>query len=115
MRDNELVGVSICGRPVNRYLDDGLTVEVTRLCVKENVKNGCSMLYSSSARIAKEMGYTTIITYILDTESGISLKASGWISDHLTKGGEWKPYLDRERNNIHPLNAKQCWMKRLGD
>ena len=30
--DGELVGVIIAGRPVSRYLDDGFTLEVTRLC-----------------------------------------------------------------------------------
>ena len=30
--NNETVGVAICGRPVSRYLDDGLTLEINRLC-----------------------------------------------------------------------------------
>ena len=30
--DGELVGVVIVGRPVSRYLDNGKTLEVTRLC-----------------------------------------------------------------------------------
>ena len=30
--DGRLVGVIIAGRPVSRYLDDGKTLEVTRLC-----------------------------------------------------------------------------------
>lgn len=30
--DGELAGVVIAGRPVSRYLDDGRTLEVTRLC-----------------------------------------------------------------------------------
>ena len=29
--DGELVGIIIAGRPVSRYLDDGFTLEVTRL------------------------------------------------------------------------------------
>ena len=32
MVDGQLVGVAIVGRPVSRYLDDGLTLEVNRLC-----------------------------------------------------------------------------------
>ena len=31
-KDGQLVGVAITGRPVSRYLDDGLTLEVNRLC-----------------------------------------------------------------------------------
>ena len=30
--DGRLVGVAIVGRPVSRYLDNGLTLEVNRLC-----------------------------------------------------------------------------------
>jgi hypothetical protein len=40
-----LVGVAIVGRPVSRHLDDGLTMEVTRLSVLDNApKNACSFL-----------------------------------------------------------------------
>ena len=34
--NNNLVGVAIIGRPVSRHLDDGLTMEVTRLTVLDN-------------------------------------------------------------------------------
>ena len=77
------------GRPVNRYLDDGYTLEVLRLC-SNGKKNVCSFLYSKADRIAMEMGYKRIITYILESEAGTSLKAAGW---HLDKsgvgGGSW--------------------------
>lgn len=39
-----LIGAAICGRPVSRFLDDGLTLEINRLCVTED-GNCCSMLY----------------------------------------------------------------------
>ena len=54
-------GVAIVGRPVARRLDDGKTAEVTRLCT-DGIANGCSLLYSRCARIAKLMGYQKIIT-----------------------------------------------------
>ncbi|WP_294855639.1 XF1762 family protein [uncultured Oscillibacter sp.] len=73
----QIVGVSIVGRPVSRYMDDGLTLEVTRLCT-DGTHNACSMLYAASWRAARAMGYKKLITYILDTESGSSLKAAGW-------------------------------------
>lgn len=44
--DGELVGVIIAGRPVSRYLDDGFTLEVTRLCTNGE-KNACSFLYGA--------------------------------------------------------------------
>lgn len=73
----KIVGVAIVGRPVSRYLDDGWTLEVNRLCT-DGTKNACSFLYSAAWRAAKNMGYKKLITYILQSENGASLKASGW-------------------------------------
>lgn len=47
-----LVGVAIAGRPVGRYLDDGLTIEITRVCT-DGTRNACSKLYGACVRIAK--------------------------------------------------------------
>lgn len=84
-----IVGVIQVGRPVSRALDDGNTLEVLRLCTTGE-KNVCSFLYSRAARIAKEMGYTKIITYILESEPGTSLMASGWKLEADEVGGsDW--------------------------
>ena len=45
----EIVGVAIVGRPVGRYLDDGWTLEVNRLCT-DGSRNACSMLYAAAWR-----------------------------------------------------------------
>ena len=86
--DGKLVGVVQVGRPVSRYLDNGENIEVVRLCT-DGTKNVCSFLYAKAARIAKEMGYKKIITYILESESGTSLKAAGWKQETVTNGGTW--------------------------
>lgn len=85
-KDGQLVGVAIVGRPTGRYLDDGKTLEVTRLCT-DGTKNACSFLYSASARTARKMGYSKIITFILQSESGTSLRAAGWICEAKKAGG----------------------------
>lgn len=108
----KLIGVAICGRPVSRHSDDGLTLEVARLCTNGQ-PNACSKLYGSAARIAREMGYLKIQTYILDIESGTSLKASGWVMEAKTQGGQWVRSDGSERINDHPLNKKQRWVKYL--
>jgi hypothetical protein len=72
-----LCGVAIAGQPIARKLDDGLTIEVRRVCT-DGTRNACSALYGACARVAKEMGYRRIITYTLVSEPGTSLKASGW-------------------------------------
>ena len=84
--DDKLVGVCIVVRPVSRYLDDGSILGVTRLCT-DGTKNACSILYARAARIAKDMGYKKIITYILQSERGTSLKASGWMLENEDAGG----------------------------
>lgn len=94
--DGEIVGVIQVGRPVSRMLCDGETLEVVRCCTNGR-PNVASFLYSRAARIAKEMGYKRIITYILDTEHGSSLKASGWKLDKAVCGGvPGQDHQDRE-------------------
>lgn len=65
----KVVGVAIVGRPVGRFLDDGWTLEVTRLCT-DGTHNACSMLYAAAWRAARAMGYRRVVTYIGDIHSG---------------------------------------------
>lgn len=111
VEDDKLVGVVQLGRPVARFLDDGETIEVVRLCT-DGTRNACSFLYGRAAAIAKQMGYKRIITYILDTESGASLKASGWDFDGMTDAKTWD-CPSRPRQTKAPSCAKQRWIKRL--
>lgn len=103
--NGEIVGVAQVGNPVARHLCDGKTLEITRLCTTGE-KDVCSFLYSRCARIAREMGYERIITYILETESGISLKASGFVldADHVG-GATWENNTRaKERNKEKQLS-----------
>ena len=108
---DKLVGVVQLGRPVARMLDDGMTLEVTRLCT-DGTHNACSFLYGRAARIARELGYSKIITYILDSESGISLRAAGWHKEADTAGGSWN-CPSRAREAKAPTVPKQRWAKKL--
>lgn len=108
---DQLVGVAQLGRPVSRMLDDGQTIEVVRLCTN-GAHNACSFLYGRAARIAREMGYSKIITYILDTEDGASLRAAGWHKEADTKGGAWD-CPSRPRKTTAPTAKKQRWAKDL--
>ena len=82
------MGVAICGRPVARQLDDGYTLEVNRLCT-DGTPNACSILYAAAYRAARAMGYNRVVTYILDTENGSSLKAAGYTCEGRAGGLEW--------------------------
>lgn len=86
--DKGLVGVCVVGRPSSRKNQDGLTLEVTRLCT-DGTHNCCSFLYAASWRIAKELGYKRLITYIRADEKGTSLKASGWQIIGERKSNSW--------------------------
>ena len=110
-RDGELVGVAIMGRPVSRYLDDGLTLEVTRLCTTGE-KNACSMLYGAAARAARAMGYQKIITYTLDTEPGTSLRAAGWQCAGPAGGERWTGKR-RPAADLYPPQKKLRYEKQL--
>lgn len=100
-----LHGVAICSNPVARMSDDGMTLEVSRVCT-DGTYNACSMLYGACARIAKEMGFKKIQTYILQTEPGTSLKASGWKMEQ-DKAGEmsWKSHNCKRqiKRNMQPV------------
>jgi len=103
-QDGQLIGVAIVGRPVARGLDDGLTVEVTRLCT-DGTPNCCSLLYGAARRVAIDKGYRRGITYILPEEGGASLRASGWNYIGETSGKSWsRP--SRPREDKHPLGIK---------
>jgi len=110
--EDRLVGVAIVGRPVSRYSDDGLTAEVTRLCT-DGTKNACSALYGACARIAKEMGYHRIQTYILESENGASVKAAGWKLDGITQGGQWSRSDGSKRRTDQPTEPKHRYVRVL--
>ena len=117
-----LVGVACVGRPVSRHMDNGETLEVTRLCT-DGTYNACSILYARCAKVAKDMGYKKIITYILESEDGTSLKASGWHCEaENCGGGSWSaPSRPRELVEInlfgekqkYPIVKKRRWCKEL--
>lgn len=105
---DRLCGVAICGNPNARKLDDGATIEVKRVCT-DGTKNACSILYGRCARIAKEMGFGKIITYILQSEQGTSLRASGWEIEAENVGGARKDGMfpqDPGRLSVQIFSAK---------
>ena len=104
-------GVAICGRPVSRYLDDGYTLEINRCCT-DGTRNACSMLYGACARAAKAMGYKRVITYILESENGASLKASNFSDDGIAGGTMWTGKRSG-RDNGSPKELKRRFVKEL--
>jgi hypothetical protein len=112
--DGSLVGVAVVGRPVARALDDGLTVEITRLCTIGH-PNACSMLYAAARRAADAKGYRRGLTYTLASEwdrfegnrriGGRSLIAAGYRFLWRVDGRSWN-CKSRPRVDNHPTEDK---------
>ena len=116
---DRLIGVAIVGRPVARKTPAHRVLEVTRLCT-DGTKNACSLLYAAAARAGRELGYERIQTFILDSEPGTSLRASGWALDGTTPGQAWAYTTEAQmrldggtRTNGHPIGLRQRWVKTL--
>lgn len=111
-----IVGVAIVGRPVARALDDGYTVEVTRLCTLGE-PNADSLLYGAARRAADAKGYRRGLTYILASEwnrfdaetkkriGGVGARSAGYRFLWNVKGRSWDTK-SRRRVDKHPTEDK---------
>ena len=113
-----IVGVGNAGRPVARALDDGATVEITRICT-DGTPNACSILYGALCRAAKALGYKRAVTYTLQSELGASLKAANFRPvAHLEARAGWscesrpRP-IDLWGNEAAPPPPKTRWERQL--
>ena len=104
---DEVRAVVMVGRPVARMNDNGMTLEVTRLA-SDGCPNACSCLYRAAWRATVALGYARLITYILNTEPGTSLKAAGWHCIGERGGGSWDR-ASRPRVDKHPTQRKLLW------
>lgn len=109
-RGARIVGVAIVNRPVAVALDDRCTAEVIRCCVLDEpeARHAASKLYATCWRIAREMGYSRLITYTLADETGVSIAAAGWRVVYQSKGHTWN-HRTRPRIDRHPLGDKTLW------
>jgi hypothetical protein len=99
-------------------LQDGATCEIIRVAT-DGADNACSMLYGACRAAAKAMGYKRVYTYILDTETGASLRAAGFVKDaELPARPTWsRPSRPRVQTDLfgieqRPAGAKVRWMWR---
>jgi len=103
----KVVGVVTVGRPVARHFDNGYTLEVTRCCT-DGTHNAASMLYGAAWRATRALGYKRLITYVLASETGASVKAAGWKVIGAAGGGSWN-VPSRPRVDKAPTEAKTLW------
>lgn len=103
----EVVGVAIVGNPSQEWQHRDI-LSVLRVAVLEGHPNACSMLYGACSRAARAMGARGLVTYTHLDETGTSLRASGWISDGVTRGGEYdRP--SRRRKPVKDSRPKRRW------
>lgn len=110
-----LVGCCVVGRPVARMVNQYTVAEVTRLAT-DGSPNACSFLYGAAARVCREMGFESIQTYTLPEEGGASLRASGWVCEGPTGGGDWNrggSATHKNRRTDQPMQQKIRWRKTL--
>lgn len=116
-RGEHLVAVAITGNPKARALQDGWTAEVVRVCSIDPKPDGkhascaCSMLYATSWRAARALGFRRIVTYTLPEEGGASLRGAGWSLIGEAGGGSWNRPA-RPRIDDHPTQIKLRWERR---
>lgn len=65
-------------------------------------------MISSIYQAGKAMGYRRIVTYTLDEESGVSLRACGFELEGTSKGGSWNS-VARPRIDKGPTGPKKRW------
>ena len=87
------------------------TLEVNRLCT-DGTPNACSILYAAAYRAARAMGYNKVVTYILDTENGSSLKAAGYTCEGRAGGLEWNGAKAPKQADQYPRQMKTRWVKK---
>jgi len=107
-----LLAVGCAGRPKARMLQNGTTVEITRVCSTAPVAvNACSRLYGALCRAAAALGYERAVTYTHATEPGTSLRAAGFVAVAKVDGEDWSR---RRRPRVtHDTADKVRWERAL--
>lgn len=110
----DTVGVAILGFPVSRVLDDGLAVEVRRVCVMDHApRNACSLLYGACCRAATAIGYHVAYTYTTSDEDAASVRASGFRLDGQRSASAWDTPSRRRDPAHHALADRVRWRRDL--
>ena len=109
--DFRLCGVAIIMRPVSQHRAfGGWVCEVSRLCT-DGTRNAASFLLARASEAAFAMGYLAIQTYTLQTESGSSLRAAGWVVDALIDRPRSWDTPSRSRPNAPSVLPRVRWVR----
>lgn len=109
-----LVGVVVVERPKARHLDDGWTLELSRVCTNHH-PHVASKLIAAAARAAFAMGARYVLSYTLASEDGASYRAAGWRRMEVGGapiefgGGEWSRPSRARDPMVSPTGRKHRW------
>lgn len=117
--DGEVVSVALAGYPTAEGLNDGRSLEVTRVCTL-GTRNACSRLYGALGRAAAALGFKTLWTYTLESEPGVSPRAAGFTLDAVIEERDWSEQSGRARYHENlfgerrtPAGRKLRWRRDL--
>ena len=117
--DGDVVGVGMAGRPGGRGLDDGTSIEVTRVATC-GTPNACSRLYAALCRAAAALGYVDAWTYTLESECAACVKAAGFVRDKdipdrgtFDGGARYRVEVDLFGARRTPSGPRVRWHRRL--
>ena len=106
--DGVLVGVAIVGRPVARALDNGTTLEVTRVCTQGH-PDACSKLYAACQQRARLRGCRKLITYTLQSEKAASVRAANFrLASGRAGGARWTGKRQARRRSGATAQQLKC-------
>lgn len=104
-KDDELVGAAVVSFPRAAAYQDGRTVELVRV-VTNGERNANSKLYGAACRMAAAGGYRSAITYTLESESGSSLLAAGFVAEATLPERDWSAQSGRHRYHENLFGEK---------
>lgn len=117
--DGRLVAVGTAGRPVARLLDDGRTLEITRVAT-DHTRMACSMVYGALCRAGAALGWRSAITYTLESECAACIKASGFVSTSsagsnvgFDGGNRYRVETNLFGERLRPDGPKRLWRREL--
>lgn len=106
----DVLGVALVGHPSRVQTKPTCEhLRILRCAVREDVPNGCSMLYGAAWRAARAMGAVRMDTHTHIDEPGTSLIAAGCVEDGLTDGGEHDRPSRRRGPAIDPRPKRRWW------
>jgi hypothetical protein len=117
--NGQVVAVGVAGRPKAAGLQDGRTLEITRICTTGQ-KNACTRLYGALCRAGAALGYLRAYTYTLESEPGTSPAAAGFVRDAEVAARNWATQSGRDRyesnlfgETVTPDEPKIRWLREL--